>query len=135
LNEDLHQRLDVADQRVVELEAESFEALYNAAIDERDALLSELTKARELLGSVYDADLAARHHQPYNVSKVIDDIESFLAHHSAPAAKDGDWSGWATHVEGKLPKLYGDRGIAELNWDKENGADLIKLAVSARVKP
>lgn len=46
----------------------------------------ELTKAQELLGRVYDADLAARHHQPYNVSKVIDDIESFLANQSAPAA-------------------------------------------------
>jgi hypothetical protein len=53
-------------------------------------LQSELTKARELLGRVYDADLAARHHQPYNVTKVIDDVENFLAHQSAPAEKGGE---------------------------------------------
>lgn len=39
-----------------------------------------------LLRRVYDADLAARHHQPYNVSKLMDEIEAALK----PAEGGGD---------------------------------------------
>lgn len=47
---------------------------------------SELTKARELLHRTHAADTAERHHLPYNVSKLMDDIEAFLqANRSAPA--------------------------------------------------
>lgn len=52
---------------------------------ERDALQALLTAADEradelegLLQRVYDADLAARHHLPYNVSRLMDDIEAAL---------------------------------------------------------
>lgn len=52
---------------------------------QRDALQQRLTAADELadvleglLQRVYDADLAARHQQPYNVSKLMDEIEEVL---------------------------------------------------------
>lgn len=45
---------------------------------------------------------------------------------------DKRWSGWATQSPGSLPKLWGDRAIAELNWHPESG-DLIKLVEVARI--
>lgn len=38
------------------------------------------------------------------------------------------WSGWATQYPGKLPKLWGTREIAELNFDGENGQRIFMVA-------
>lgn len=35
------------------------------------------------------------------------------------------WSGWGCQYPGKMPRLYGDRHIAELNCDWENGDQLL----------
>lgn len=38
------------------------------------------------------------------------------------------WRGWAVQYPGKLPKIYGERHIAELNCYAEEGARLIELS-------
>ena len=64
----------------------------NVALEARrrtfEHLQSELTKARDLLHRAHAADTAGRHELPYNVSRLMDDIEAFLqANQSAPAEK------------------------------------------------
>lgn len=45
-----------------------------------------------------------------------------------PSAQvSGGWSGWACQYPGKMPRLYGAREIAELNWYPAEGARLIRL--------
>ena len=39
----------------------------------------------------------------------------------------GGWSGWAVQYEGKLPKLFGAKEIAELNFNPEENCRLIFL--------
>lgn len=39
---------------------------------------AEIQQLKGLIGRVYDADLAARHCQPYNTSKLMDEIDSIL---------------------------------------------------------
>ncbi len=93
-NAALQQRLNTADQRVDELQSESFEALYNAAIEERDAAQSELTKARELLKECVDCvRYGDEFDLPVTTMKRVDDL---LAHQSAPAAAPLD------HVHGDV---------------------------------
>ena len=93
-NAALQQRLNVADQRVDQLQSESFEALYNAAIEERDAAQSELTKARELLKECVDCvRYGDEFDLPVTTMKRVDDL---LAHQSAPAAAPLD------HVHGDV---------------------------------
>lgn len=41
------------------------------------------------------------------------------------------WSGWAVQYPGEMPKLYGAREIAELNFYPEEGARLIHLMEAA----
>lgn len=78
LNEELQQRLNTADQRVDELQSESFEALYNAAIEERDAAQSEMAKALDLLRAIYESG-------SYK-GEIVFRVRELLAHQSAPAA-------------------------------------------------
>ncbi|RSE58833.1 hypothetical protein EGT81_16635 [Alcaligenes faecalis] len=42
------------------------------------------------------------------------------------------WSGWACQYPGKLPRLYGDKAIAELNHHPEEGDRLFQLAECAQ---
>ncbi|AWG33984.1 hypothetical protein [Alcaligenes aquatilis] len=42
--------------------------------------------------------------------------------------KGDPWSGWACQHPGKLPRLYGDKAIAELNHHPEEGDRLFQLA-------
>lgn len=89
-NAALQQRLNIADQRVDELQSESFEALYNAVIDERDAAQSELAKAGELLKELrwsIDCEMTAQ---------LMAKVDGLLAHQSAPAAAPLD------HVHGDV---------------------------------
>lgn len=43
------------------------------------------------------------------------------------------WQGWATQKPDRLPKLWGARHIAELNWDEDGEADLIRLVEVERI--
>lgn len=45
----------------------------------------------------------------------------------------GAWQGWATQKPDRLPKLWGARHIAELNWDEDGDADLIRLVEVERI--
>ncbi|HEI8952742.1 TPA: hypothetical protein SLG95_000783 [Serratia liquefaciens] len=38
------------------------------------------------------------------------------------------WSGWACQNPGKMPRLYGDKAIAEINCDYNNGDQLLFLS-------
>lgn len=49
---------------------------------------------------------------------------------SGGAGAEG-WSGWATQYPGKLPKLYGDRAIAQLNHHPDEGQRLLFLTTGA----
>lgn len=82
-NAALQQRLNTADQRVDELQSESFEALYNAALEERDAAQSELATAIAWLKHAKPL----LHSGGFNLA--ASDIGNFLADQSAPAAKGG----------------------------------------------
>lgn len=48
-------------------------------------------------------------------------------------SSDVVWSGWACQYPGSMPRLYGEKKIAELNHDPENGDKI--LFVTARVLP
>jgi len=54
--------------------------------DELADLRARLAERDALLQRVYDADLAARHYQPYNTSRLMDDIESILYASAEPGA-------------------------------------------------
>jgi hypothetical protein len=43
------------------------------------------------------------------------------------------WQGWATQKPDRLPKLWGARHIAALNWDEDGDADLIRLVEVERI--
>lgn len=54
--------------------------------------------------------------------------EVYRAMISAAPAVQGEpvaWSGWGCQYPGKMPRLYGDRRIAELNCDWENGDQVL----------
>lgn len=55
----------------------------------------------------------------------------------ASSAQDGNapsrWCGWAVQYPGKMPKIFGDRCIAELNWYPAEGASLLKLVEIRRI--
>jgi hypothetical protein len=55
--------------------------------------------------------------------------------HSGDAGKvvPSDWEGWACHKAGKMPRLYGEKSIAEVNCDTENGERLIFLSSTPSV--
>ena len=40
------------------------------------------------------------------------------------------WSGWGCQYPGKMPRLYGDRRIAELNCDWENGDQVLHFTAT-----
>ena len=42
------------------------------------------------------------------------------------------WSGWGCQYPGKMPRLYGDRHIAELNCDAENGDQVLYFTAAAQ---
>jgi hypothetical protein len=44
-----------------------------------------------------------------------------------PAGIPDGWSGWCTQMPGRLPKLWGARDIAELNYHPEYGWRLFKV--------
>lgn len=47
----------------------------------------------------------------------------------APAnVQPAAWSGWACQYPGKMPRLYGDKEIAEINCDYSNGDQLLFLS-------
>ncbi|CAI1970305.1 hypothetical protein [Serratia marcescens] len=43
-------------------------------------------------------------------------------------AQPVEWSGWACQFPGHMPRLYGDRAIAEINCDYDGGARLLFLS-------
>lgn len=49
-------------------------------------------------------------------------------------ALSGELRVWGTYKPGMMPKLFGDRDIAELNWYPEEGSDLICLQIVERVQ-
>jgi hypothetical protein len=55
--------------------------------------------------------------------------------HIADAGKvvPSDWEGWACHKAGKMPRLYGEKSIAEVNCDTENGERLVFLSAAPSV--
>lgn len=59
-----------------------------------------------------------------------------VADAAASLDKRGEgWSGWATQYRGKMPKLWGAREIAELNYYPGEGARLIFLQEVAAPSP
>lgn len=46
------------------------------------------------------------------------------------------WSGWATQYPGKMPRLFGQRWIAEMNWypHERDGHALIRLVEVERIE-
>ncbi len=55
--------------------------------------------------------------------------EPVLTAPPAPAnAQPVAWSGWACQYPGKMPRLYGDKAIAEINCDYSNGGKLLFLS-------
>lgn len=56
-------------------------------------------------------------------------VEMFRTTPPAPAnAQPVAWSGWACQYTGKMPRLYGDKAIAEINCDYSNGDQLLFLS-------
>ncbi len=51
-------------------------------------------------------------------------MDNKLTELSKPVA----WSGWACQFPGHMPRLYGDRAIAEINCDYDGGARLLFLS-------
>jgi hypothetical protein len=45
------------------------------------------------------------------------------------------WSGWATQYPGELPKLWGAREIAELNWWPDEGQRLFRVVEDIAASP
>lgn len=43
------------------------------------------------------------------------------------------WSGWGCQYPGKMPRLYGERRIAELNCDWENGDQLLHFTATSQL--
>jgi len=52
-----------------------------------------------------------------------------------PRAVPDGWSGWCTKYPGRLPKLWGAREIAELNYYPEEGQRLFQVAELAAPQP
>lgn len=66
------------------------------------------------------------------------ELDATLAEVAAPrepAPAVAGWSGWAVQYPGKMPKLYGEQWIAELNWCPEDGAKLIYLSQQPPAAP
>ena len=56
---------------------------------------------------------------------------------AAPAVQGepAAWSGWGCQYPGKMPRLYGDRRIAELNCDWENGDRVLYFTAAPQPVP
>lgn len=50
-------------------------------------------------------------------------------------AEPAAWSGWGCQYPGKMPRLYGDRRIAELNCDWENGDRVLYFTAAPQPAP
>ena len=75
-------------------------------------LLSQIVLARKNL-----MELATPVNQ-FQLQQWADRLQSLLG---------GGWSGWAVQYEGKPPKLFGAKEIAELNFNPEENCRLIFL--------
>jgi len=89
LEHDVRTLQDIVDRQARELSEVSAAIGTDAYLDPPDggsvSLGGQVRRMREelvgLLQRVYDADQAARHEKPYNMSKLMDDIETVLQRH------------------------------------------------------
>ncbi|HEJ1056169.1 TPA: hypothetical protein SLP05_003762 [Pseudomonas putida] len=114
-----------------------------------DKLRAQLAEARALLQRAYDADQAARHHLPYNVSKLMDDIESVLSAHAGPNApnacaicrdlgnqcmecEEGEFREWADRHFAASDYRKTDAGVFIQDWMRHAYAAWCARAALAR---
>lgn len=72
------------------------------------------------------SELAAAHdHYEAHIEGVLKELAAHTVQ-GEPVA----WSGWGCQYPGKMPRLYGDRCIAELNCDRENGDQLLHFTAA-----
>lgn len=57
-----------------------------------------------------------------------DDLKAEITELRAKIAPPVAWSGWACQFPGHMPRLYGDKAIAEINCDYDGGAQLLFLS-------
>lgn len=93
--------------------------------------------ARELLASTSAAPAVAYDTQlGYTLADIHD---AFSRGKAAASPKGGSTDAepkiWGTQKPGSMPKLFGARHIAELNWYPDEGYDLICMQVIERVQP
>ncbi|MGP3038437.1 DUF551 domain-containing protein [Serratia nevei] len=50
-------------------------------------------------------------------------------------SQPAEWSGWACQFPGHMPRLYGDKAIAEINCDYDGGARLLFLSSAPPALP
>ena len=63
------------------------------------------------------------------VKALIDHVLRDIDRHTQPVEQgDSTWSGWACQYPGEMPRLYGNKWFAEMNWDPENGDRLMFLS-------
>lgn len=55
-------------------------------------------------------------------------IEGLEAKQAKREAQPAEWSGWACQYPGHMPRLYGDKAIAEVNCDYDGGMQLLFLS-------
>lgn len=71
-----------------------------------------------------------------NLVTLLKDCKAALSHQNdAPAAPQGDstWSGWACQYPDSMPRVYGAREIAELNWYPCDGDRLLFLTSTLEI--
>lgn len=78
--------------------------------------------------------LLARHGSEADMNNVADLIVLIDASPKG-GSTDAEPKIWGTQKPGSMPKLFGARHIAELNWYPDEGCDLICMQVIERVQP
>ena len=81
----------------------------------------------------------------FNIKPGCDDLKSYVYEAaeellslaeaerlSAVQGKPVAWSGWGCQYPGKMPRLYGERRIAELNCDWENGDQVLHFTAASQ---
>lgn len=101
---------------------------------------TDVERAASLFRTMQQDDESNGLWEPAAVEKdMAERLEKLLAapqpDHSGDAGKvvPSDWEGWACHKAGKMPRLYGEKSIAEVNCDTENGERLIFLSSTPSV--
>ncbi|WP_160286349.1 hypothetical protein [Pseudomonas knackmussii] len=98
-------------------------------MDERDAAQAKVTELSSTAREAVDYLDNNSMNQIGSGSKLHRALSDALK--AAPVAQAGrvpeGWSGWVTQYPNSMPKLWGDRRIAELNWHPEQGQHMFRV--------